>query len=294
MINEPHDETKGRTTQHSDAEYEKYWRMTDEEKQNFIRESYKQRNPTDIYATSRDFHVRELEIQAILQGLGKRGAILDLGCGNGYTLISVAKKLKDWPMVGIDFADNLVEGAKILTEQARHELQSEPQFIQGDAIKHLKGLADESTDYVITERFVQNLPNRGVQTQIVEQAYRILKKGGRLLMCEASEDGFNNLNQLREKVGLSVIPATSADNISAIRIVDPEFEKDAESRVGFKIVKKLGMSNYMLMSRVLQPLMTHPLPPRFDSSFNQFARLIQEQTEFMPGFGSNVLWVLEK
>lgn len=113
-------------------------------------------------------------------------------------------------------------------------------------------------------------------------------------MCEGSEEGFRHLNELRRQVGLRLIPATSADNVSAIRIVDDEFEKYIQSEIGFKILQKLGMSHYFIVSRVLHPLMVQPLEPRFDSNFNKFAKLIQEHSEFTPGYGSNVIWVLEK
>ena len=47
----------------------KYWQMSDADKQDFLKTSYQQRNATDKYATSRDFHARELEIQAIKKGI---------------------------------------------------------------------------------------------------------------------------------------------------------------------------------------------------------------------------------
>jgi ubiquinone/menaquinone biosynthesis C-methylase UbiE len=289
------DETKGRASKFSDEDHKKYWQMSDADKQQYLKESdYQQRNATDIYATSRDFHARELEIQAITEGISKRGTVLDLGCGNGYTLISLAKRLKDWTMVGVDFSEKLIDGARFLIEKEKRELQSHPEFICGDAVQYINGLKDESLEYVITERFILNLPSVEWQRKVIQQIYKVLKKGGRFLMCEGSEAGLKHLNELRRQVGLRIIPATSADNISAIRIVDDEFEEYIQSEIGFKILKKLGMSHYFIMSRVLHPLMVQPLEPRFDSNFNNFAKLIQEHSEFAPGYGSNVIWVLEK
>jgi ubiquinone/menaquinone biosynthesis C-methylase UbiE len=292
------DETKGRTTVHSDEGYQKYWGMSEAQRQDFLKDSYRQRNAKDKYATSRDSHARELEIQAIAKSIDdkedRKGTILDLACGNGYTLISLAKRLKDWRMIGVDFSDNLIAGAKYILEEERDELQSQPEFVCADAIEYVRNLKDDSIGFVITERFVQNLPSIEWQKDLVREVYRILKTGGRFLMCEGSQDGFTNLNAIRERVGLSVIPDTSADNVSAIRIVDDEFENYAQSEVGFKVIQKLGMSNYFIISRVLHPLMVAPSRPRFDSKFNELARFIQENSEFTPGYGSNVLWVLEK
>ena len=289
------DDTKGRASKFSDVDHTKYWQLSDADKQQFLKkEDYKQRNAKDIYATSRDFHARELEIQAITRGLSKKGSVLDLGCGNGYTLISLAKRLKDWTMVGIDFSENLIDGARFLSEKEKNELKSHPEFICADAIQYINDLKEESIDYIITERFILNLPSAEWQRKIIQKIYKILKKGGRFLMCEGSEEGFRHLNDLREQVGLRPILASSADNISAIRISDDEFEKYVQSEIGFKILRKLGMSNYFIISRILHPLMVQPLEPRFDSNFNKFAKLIQEYSEFTPGYGSNVLWIMEK
>lgn len=288
------DETKGRTSVHSDEDYQKYWQMSDTEKQDFTRESYRQREGKDKYATSRDYHARELEIQAIRKGISEKGDILDLGCGNGYTLLSLAKQFKDWKLTGIDFSENLIEGAKSLVVKENDLLQSKPEYICADAINYISNLKDECVKYVISERFIQNLPSVEWQKNAIRQIYRILKRGGRFLMCEGARDGFVALNDLRGKVGLSIIPETSAENISSIRITDDDFENYFESELGFKLKQKLGFSQYFVISRVLHPLMVAPLRPRFDSRLNDLAKLIQENMDFDPGYGSNVLWVLEK
>jgi ubiquinone/menaquinone biosynthesis C-methylase UbiE len=288
------DETKGRTTAHSDVDYQKYWQMSDAEKQDLIKKSFEQREAKDKYATSRDYHARELEIQAIGSGVSEKGVILDLGCGNGYTLLSLAKQLKDWKLIGIDFSENLIEGAKSLVAEENDRLQSQPEFICADAISYISSLEDDSVKYVISERLIQNLPSIEWQKNVIRHIYRILERGGRYLMCEGSQKGFRALNDLRGKIGLSIIPETSTENISALRINDDHFENYLQSELGFKLRQKLGFSQYFIISRVLHPLLVAPLRPRFDSRINDLARMIQENIDFRPGYGSNVLWVLEK
>ncbi len=285
---------QGRHTQHTEEEYKKYWTLDNSQKQEFIKQSYDQRNPTDPYATSRDYNARELEIKSIKASLKDKGAILDLGCGNGYTLLSLAKELEDWSMVGIDFAKNLIQGAIQLMESSQQELRSEPSFTCADALAYLRDAENSSVDYVITERFIQNLPSSESQEAALHDIYRVLRPRGRLLMCEAAEDGFNALNTLRESVGLSTIPATSADNISAIRIKDSNMEEFLVNKVGFSLVQKLGYSAYFVMTRVLHPLLVSPQRPRFDAKINDLAAKIQDNMPFQPGYGSNTLWVLEK
>jgi SAM-dependent methyltransferase len=284
----------GRVTVHSEDEYRRYRTMTEEEKQDFLRREYEQRDAADPYATSRDYNARELEIAAIRAALGAPGKLLDLGCGNGYTLLVLGENLPGWDLLGIDFSPNLIAGAKQLLAERRGKLQSVPRFLETDAIAHLADTPDASVDYVLTERFIQNMPTEAVQVEVLRHIRRILRPGGVLLMCEGSDDGFEALNDIREKMGLTRIPSTSRENVSAIRFDDGAIERVATQELGYVLRSKAGFSTFFLIARVLHPLLSAPEPPRFDAPINDFARQIQMHAPMLPGFGSNVLWVLEK
>jgi ubiquinone/menaquinone biosynthesis C-methylase UbiE len=285
---------RGRVTVHTDDEYQRYSAMTDEEKQEFLRLEYEERDATDPYATSRDYNARELEIVAIKKALVAPGRVLDLGCGNGYTLLALGTELEGFDLMGIDFSPNLIDGAQRLLEVRRGDLKSVPRFVEGDAIAHLAQTPDGSVDYVITERFIQNMPTHDVQLEVLREIHRVLAPRGRLLMCEGSDTGFAALNDIRSTLGLSVIPSTSAENVSAIRFDDAEIERYATAELGFELVEKNGFSTFFLIARVLHPLLVAPESPRFDAPINEFARRIQEHAPMLPGFGSNNLWVLER
>ena len=275
------------------SDYDRYWQVSEDERQSFLKRHYNQRDPSDPYATSRDFNLRELEIQAICNTLPESGHIVDLGCGNGYTTISLARVKKTHTFVGIDFAEKLIEGARTLCVAERPPLAHSPNFVCDDAIAYVSRLADNSVDAVITERFLLNLPSPEMQRFVIRDCFRALRRGGRLLMCEASGDGFAALNDLRVACGLSTIAETSTDNVSAIRFQDAEIERFI-SEIGFRLAGKLGFSTYFIISRVLHPLLVQPLPPRFGAPINMLARVIQSRLPLNPSFGSNVLWVLEK
>jgi SAM-dependent methyltransferase len=289
-----HNDDAGRVTVHSEDEYRRYGTMTDEEKQEFLRREYEQRDAADPYATSRDYNARELEIAAIRAGLGAPGRLLDLGCGNGYTLLVLGEAMPGWDLLGIDFSPNLIAGANQLLSERRGRLQSVPRFMETDALGYLARTPDASVDYVLTERFVQNMPTEAVQVDVLRQIRRILRPGGRLLMCEGSDDGFEALNDIREKMGLPRIPSTSRENVSAIRFDDAAIERIATQELGYVLRSKAGFSTFFLIARVLHPLLTAPEPPRFDAPINNLARQLQMHAPMLPGFGSNVLWVLEK
>lgn len=287
------EESRGRVSLTSDREYDEYWRSTDEQKQEFLRRAFEERNPRDIYATSRDFHVRELEIESIKKNLRDHGKLLDLGAGNGYTALSIGKEFAQLEIVAVDFSENLISGAKELAKEMEGDLRRAPEFVCADAITYIGNCPENSVDYIVTERFLQNMPSREVQRMILREVYRVLAPGGRFLMCEGSQDGFDRLNDLREAVGLSRIPPTSAENISAIRFHDAEIEEFARG-LGFRLLQKLGYSTFFIIARVLHPLLIHPQRPRFDAPINELARKIQHHALLEPGYGSNVLWVLEK
>ena len=281
---------------YSQDEYEKYWKeFSDEQRQSFVRNSYNRvRNPKDLYATSPDTNVRDLEIDAIRAHVTSSGALLDLGCGNGFTLCALGAVLGGWSMVGVDFSEVLIRGAEAMRAVYEGKLLTVPEFILGDAIAHIGGRRSDSVDCVLTERFLQNLPSRDSQHGVVREAMRILRRGGRLLMCEGSQDGFDALNDLREAVGLARIPASGPENVSALRFRDAEIEQFAEDEVGLKRIAKIGFSTYFVIARVLHPLLVSPQQPRYEARINDLAHKIQDHVPKDSIFGSNVLWVYEK
>jgi ubiquinone/menaquinone biosynthesis C-methylase UbiE len=284
------DTTAGRQYRLSNEEFEKYWAISPAERQEWLRVLYNKRNPTDRYATSRDSHLRELEIAAITTHV-TGGRVLDLGCGNGYTLLSMAKRAGYTSLVGVDFADKLIDGAKVLLEQEAPPLR--PEFVCADAVAYVAQVPDASLDHVITERFLLNLPDTASQHTVIREAMRALTPGGLLVMCEGSMAGFRELNRLRAAMGLSEIEERSGENVSAIRFEDAELESFCAG-LGLTLVDKLGFRDYFVLSRVLHPLLVAPQPPRFDARVNELARDIQQRVRMSPEAGSNVVWVYRK
>ena len=194
----------------------------------------------------------------------------------------------------MDFADNLIEGANALLEETRPATKADVSFVCADAVEYLKSLPSGSLDHVLTQRFLLNLPSPAAQRCVVRDIHRALRPDGRFIMSEASEAGLHALNQVRTAVGLAAIPATSPENLSAIRIQDAEFEAFVCKELGFTLSSRLGFSDYFVMSRVLHPLAVAPERPRFDAPINALSRQVQEHLPFRTGYGSNVIWVLDR
>jgi len=280
---------RGRGELHSQAAYDAYWNMDTHGRQQFIRSNYNRRNGVDPYATSRDYNARELEIEAVARFLPK-GDIVDLGCGNGYTLISLMRRFPDRKSIGIDFSEQMIEGAK----QLAADLARPPEFHCADAVAYIKSAATDSCDGVITERFLINLPDQETQHEVLRNIARVLRPGGRLLMCEGSLSGLRALNQLRAQLALEEIPETSVDNVSSIRFDDTELESFMRDDAGMRLLGKFGFSMYFAISRGVHPKLVAPQPPRFSAKINDIAREVQMALPFSPELGSNALWVFER
>lgn len=295
MLSIDGDPDRGRTDRLTNQDHETYWQKDDAAKQAAIQKLYDKRNAADKYATSRDYNQRELEIKAIGDSLEavKPGKLADLGCGNGYTLISIAQRIGGWDMTGVDFAPALIGGANQLLEEAGDEVKSNLRFQHGDALAFLAGTEEGALDAVVTERFILNLPTVDLQKQTIADIYRVLSPGGLFLMCEGSMDGLRGLNRLRSGLGLEEILPSSADNLSSLRFEDAEIEAHAES-LGFDLLAKEGFSFFFAVSRALHPAMIKPRKPQFAARINDLAREVQEMLPSEHGIGSNVLWVLKK
>ena len=265
-----------------------YAGLTSEERVRHVTGIYDSRDATQAYATSRDFNMRELEVDFIASNLASGMKVLDLGCGNGYTDIKVAKVL-DCDIVGLDISHRMIEGAQRLVEQFK-PLLGRTEFIVCDSRKIPYDA--ESFDAVITERYLLNLPDRQTQTRAIQEIYRVLKKGGTCIMVEGSADGLEKLNKLRVAVGLQPIPDRSEDNVSSLKFSEEEVE--AELCRSFRIKEKRHWGTYFLISRVVHPLLVAPQEPKWSADINKVARQIAEQDPDHAGLGHKVGYVLCK
>lgn len=241
-----------------------------EHRASIVRDNFDARDASQIYATSRDINLRELEISFIARNL-IRGKVLDIGCGNGYTILSLAKKLEA-NFDGVDFSTNLIQGARKLSEQFAKDLRCFPDFQVSD-VRRLP-FADNSYDCVISERCLLNLPTKEDQYQTLREVHRVLKIGGVYVMVEGTEDGLSRLNDVRQRVGLEPIPSVSPDNVSSLKFHEDEINQFLKQLFEVETIHYFG--TYFLISRVVHPLLTYPKSPRFDARINDIARKVAE------------------
>ena len=235
-----------------------------------LRAEYDRRDGHATYATSRDFNLRELEIDFISEHL-EEGRVLDVGCGNGYTLISLARR-RHAEMIGVDFSASMIEGARALAASSASELKATLTFQESD-VRALP-FQDDSFDFVISERCLLNLPSRDDQWQTIREIHRVLVDGGVYLMVEGTEDGLRRLNDARQAVGLEPIPSVSDSNFSSLKFDEDELGEFLADLFTVAEVRYFGA--YYLISRVLHPLLALPGSPSFSASINRRAREIEQ------------------
>jgi ubiquinone/menaquinone biosynthesis C-methylase UbiE len=231
-----------------------------------IRQHYQQQAEKDgasPLSTIGEIVVREKEVELIKNFLvmvqRKTAAtslrILDVGCGNGYTLDALRKVDPSFCLYGLEFTEELLS---IALSRNLKEVVLEPGDIRRTHYD------DAYFDVVYTERCLINIIDVEEQKKAIREISRILKTSGYYLMIEGFTDGLVNNNQARREMGLEDInPAfhnlyfdkkTIFSEISDIfKVVDP---KEIDNASDTYLLQSNFLSSHYFVARILQPLMT--------------------------------------
>jgi ubiquinone/menaquinone biosynthesis C-methylase UbiE len=150
-----------------------------------------------------DQMVIEMEIREILNRLSDGDRILDVGCANGFSTIQFAAQRKV-QIRGIDYIPEMIDQARQRLSRLQGHLQGTADFIQGDVTALAE--PEETYDKVVAIRVIINLADWAQQIQGLRECVRVLKRGGILLLSEATVQGWQRLNQFRREWKLPDIP----------------------------------------------------------------------------------------
>ena len=180
--------------------------------------------------TMEDEYIRAGETSAILQlveQVAKSAAeplrVLDVGCGNGYTLRMLAEHFRgsDLPvpieLQGIEKNRELRQLAISMNEG--HSVR----IGEGDILRAgTLGLDRDSVDICLSQRVIINLMDLSDQKAALANLMSLVKANGYLLFIECFQDGLDNLNAARREFGLE--PNTPAVHN---RYLPPDFFRDS-------------------------------------------------------------------
>ena len=230
-------------------------------------------------STMKDQFIRALEVSKLRETLtklsNKNTKVLEVGCGNGYTVSKLSKKL-ECNFVCIDANKEMIQLAskrKLKKIIFRKQSILEPKFRSG------------MFDIVFTQRCLINLISWKSQKTALNQIHRLLKKDGFLVLLEAFDDGLKELNQARHIIGLEKIsPAWHNLYINKTKLHG--FIQKKFVNGDFKI-KKLTydnfLSSYYFGSRVLYPgLLEKKSQIKYNNKFVEFFSLMKPLGNYSP------------
>lgn len=222
------------TSQYTSEEIKNYWK------------SQAEKYGSSHKASWQDLYMIEKEIETISSFLADGQKIIDIGCGNGYSTIRYAAE-HDVNIEGVDYVDKLIEAARLNLKEFTGKIKSKVSFNKGDIIN--LSTPQECYDIVITARVFINLNNKENQEKALINCRKLVNRGGKVLLSEATVDGWKKLNDLRSECGLAEILVPSFNFY-----IDEEWFCGIAKKYFSKISVLNYSSTYYIGSRVVQPL----------------------------------------
>lgn len=241
----------------------------------------------DDHTTALDFQLRELEIDLGLESIRDGDRVLDVGCGLGYALRRYASA-RSIEAHGLDYAQNMVTMARERAQEDTPQLKID--FHQGSVTE--LPFEDDAFDVVTSHRCLMALLEWGLQQQALREIHRVLVPGGRLVLMEGTFDGLERLNLYRQMFGLDEIDPSGEDRLFTLKFHETSLLEFLEPMFELVRVQRFGM--YYFLTRIIQPLLEAPNPPRYDHPLNAVAREIARRVPDLDGMGHLVGFILRK
>lgn len=122
--------------------------------------------------------------------------VVDVGCGNGYSLSQLKSAMPEHRYLGIEYNDKL-----------RAIAAARAQVIAGD-LRDAKSidLKPGSADIVICQRVIINIMDEKDQRRALDNIIALAAPGAAFLFIESFSTGLRNLNEARQEFDLPPIP----------------------------------------------------------------------------------------
>ncbi len=239
--------------------------------------------PSSAQATTYDVFLRRLEISTLKEkleaaSLPDGSTVVDLGCGDGYTTVSLAAEFPTVRFIGIDWSEEMLALArqKLLTLEAPPGTVS---FRLGD-IRHLSAdLHSGKFEVFLSVRSLINLTSSEEQYDTITQIAEHLTPGGYYFGIEDFLQGQRNFNHMRAAMGLPELP---------VRWHNHFFDEEillAETRNLFDpVALESFSSSYFLATRVIYSAGCHLMgvEPDYFHPIHRTAGMLPAIGDFSP------------
>jgi ubiquinone/menaquinone biosynthesis C-methylase UbiE len=243
----------------------------------------------DYKTTACDYQLRELEIATALEYIADGHRTLDVGCGLGYAVVQYASQ-RTIEAHGIDYAANMIEGARDLLAETAPPLRGSIDFRNASVLE--LPYPDGRFDVVSSSRCLMALLEWEPQKTALLEIHRVLRPGGVLVLMEGTIDGLDRLNVARLRFGLEPIPADGRERLFTRKFCEKELLEFCRPYYHLERTQRFGM--YYFLTRIVQPLLVAPDPPRYDHKLNEVARTIAREYPDFEGMGHLVAFIFQK
>jgi len=217
-----------------------------------------------------DIPQRALETDFLLKHLDDDAEVLEVGCGNGFLTSTLRQHVKH--IDGFDYAENMVKQAKEVYGERNnrffHDNLLEPQNI------------DKQYDAVVCVRVLINLADFNQQEIAFSNLCSWVKPGGKLLLVEGFADGFNHLNEIRERSQLKALSPAAINYYSNLS----DFKALINESMEIKDTMHTG--SYDFLTRVVYPALVGSENATGPSDFHE--KILEIAKQYNPEFMSDL------
>tara|TARA_B100001142_G_scaffold321320_1_gene367775 strand:- start:595 stop:1407 length:813 start_codon:yes stop_codon:yes gene_type:complete len=167
--------------------------------------------------------------------------VLDVGCGNGYTLGKLAPSFPELSFAGLELTDSL-------REIANESLASQSISVAGRDIRKMDMLKEFDVDILICQRVIINLLDQNDQKEALQNLLNIVNNGGLLIFIECFDSGLQSLNKARKEFGLDEMSPSHHN----LYLNDDFFNLSGLKE--FDLSQKEFLSSHYFVSRAIHPI----------------------------------------
>ena len=239
----------------------------------------------NVKAVNFDSVEENLEFFFLDKLINDNEVVCDLGCGNGRTIIELAKKKRNTKFYGVDLSHEMTD----IAERTKDGLNLENvSFYTFDTtFQNLPSLFDVKFDKVLTKRLLINVKGDDKQ-KIVRNIHSILREEGIYIMMECFIEPLQKVNSIRNLLNLSEIKVRPFNEYLSL-----EFLKKIENL--FFINEKIDFESlYYFISRIYNAFLSEGKPDYYAPINKLSTMLIKNGIKLIEGYSPEVIFLLKK